>query len=268
MSVTFPIETIIDDELNIHNHSNTPQHKTQNTTKDNNKTPTIDNTKKDMNSNNISNKDNKIGNRDIEFDNLMREGVCNKDIEFDNLMREQGGRIRCTQDVLKNRYKSSLPLLDVESTLNYAIYKAWLTFNHTSSFNTYYNTVAINELNMEVRSYRRHNGEYTTQRGATRINLSYDCDDELLSAIEFTPATIDISRQYDATECLSCISNFIDTTKGRLYDVMSLLLKGYTPTEVCKELGVTKSEVSRSKRKFKTRFLKAHPYYSEYISSL
>ena len=264
MSVTFPMETIIDDELNIHNHSNTPQHKTQNTPIITNKTPTIDNTKKDMNSNNISNR----GNKDIEFDNLMRKGMSNKDIEFDNLMREQGGRIRYTQDVLKNRYKSSLPLLDVESALNYAIYKAWLTFNHTSSFNTYYNTVAINELNMEVRSYRRHNGEYTTQRGATRINLSYDYDDELLSAIEFTPATIDISRQYDATECLSCISNFIDTTKGRLYDVMSLLLKGYTPTEVCKELGVTKSEVSRSKRKFKTRFLKAHPYYSEYISSL
>ena len=256
MSVTFPIETIIDDELNIHNHSNTPQHKTQNTSILTNKTPTIDNTKKDMNSNSISNK----SNRDNKIDS--------KDIEFDNLMREQGGRIRYTQDVLKNRYKSSLPLLDVVSTLNYAIYKAWLTFNHTSSFNTYYNTVAINELNMEVRSYRRHNGKYTTQRGVTRINLSYDCDDELLSAIEFTPATIDISRQYDATECLTCISNFIDTTKGRLYDVMSLLLKGYTPTEVCKELGVTKSEVSRSKRKFKTRFLKAHPYYSEYISSL
>ena len=256
MPVTFPIETIIDDELNIHNHSNTPQHKTQNTSILTNKTPTIDDTKKDMN----SNKDNSK--------NIINKGIGNKDIEFDNLMREQGGRIRCTQDILKNRYKSSLPLLDVESTLNYAIYKAWLTFNHTSSFNTYYNTVAINELNMEVRSYRRHNGEYTTQRGATRINLSYDCDDELLSAIEFTPATIDISRQYDATECLTCISNFIDTTKGRLYDVMSLLLKGYTPTEVCKELGVTKSEVSRSKRKFKSRFLKAHPYYSEYISSL
>ena len=267
MSVTFPIETIIDDELNIHNHSNTPQHKTQNTSILTNKTPTIDNTKKDMNSNNKSNRGNKIDSKDIEFDNKDNK-IGNRDIEFDNLMREQGGRIRCTQDVLKNRYKSSLPLLDVESTLNYAIYKAWLTFNHTSSFNTYYNTVAINELNMEVRSYRRHNGEYTTQRGATRINLSYDCDDELFSAIEFTPATIDISRQYDATECITCISNFIDTTKGRLYDVMSLLLKGYTPTEVCKELGVTKSEVSRSKRKFKTRFLKAHPYYSEYISSL
>jgi RNA polymerase sigma factor (sigma-70 family) len=256
MSVTFPIETIMDEELNSHNHSNTPQQETQNTHISSNKGLTIDNTKEDMNSNKDSNNKDSIDSRDI------------KDIEFCNLMREQGVRIRRTQDVLKNRYKSSLPLLDVESALNYALYTAWLTFNHTSSFNTYYNRVAINELNMEIRSYKRHNGEYTTQRGVTRINLSYDCDDELLSAIEFTPATIDIPRQYDATECLTCISNFIDTTKGRLYDIMSLLLKGYTTGEVCDELGVSTGAVSRAKRKFKARFLKTHPYYSEYISSL
>lgn len=253
MPVPFTLETIVDEELNSHNHSNTPQHETQNTHISSNKGLTIDNTKEDMNSN---------------IDSMDNNSKDNRDIEFGNLMREQGGRIRRTQDVLKNRYKSSLPLLDVESALNYALYVAWHTFNHSSSFNTYYNRVAINELNMEIRSYKRHNGEYTTQRGATRINLSYDCDDELLSAIEFTPATIDIPRQYDATECLSCISNFIDTTTGRLHDIMSLVAKGYTTKEVCDELGVTTGAVSLARRKFKSRFLKAHPYYSEYISSL
>ena len=45
MPVPFTLETIVDGELNIHNHSNTPQHKTQNTSIITNKTPTIDNTK-------------------------------------------------------------------------------------------------------------------------------------------------------------------------------------------------------------------------------
>lgn len=243
--------------------------------------------KKDVHSpsNSINNHNNNHSNNSIKRSNVSssKEANITKNFdkifgkirgneEFEMLMRDQGDAILRTKRALMYRNKGKMSDNDIESAINMALYIAFQKYDPSRgySFATFFGKVAINEIKMNFRDYKRFNGSYTTKSGYKRVNVSYDVDSEdIISAANLLTSRVDDTDAIcEAKDVLTLVDDFLENLDDRFIKVMSYVRYEYKTKDIAEELELSSVQVSKAKRQFIDKFFDKYPDLREYIESL
>lgn len=216
-------------------------------------------------------KPSKSNNTTKNFDKIF--GKVRGNEEFEMLMRDQGEAILRTKGALMYRNKGKMSDNDLESAINMGLYIAFQKFDPSRgfSFATFFGKVAHNEIKMNYRDFKRFNGSYTTQSGYKRVNVSYDVDSEdIISAMNLLTSRVDDTDAIcEAKDVLSLVDELLEELNdNRFTSVIPYVKYEYRTKDIADEVGCSRPQVSKVKKKFITLFYEKHPDLREYIESL
>lgn len=230
-------------------------------------------------SNNTNKKDNKMSvpkpskskNTNKNFDKIFVKDRGNK--EFEMLMRDQGEAILRTKNALMYRNKGRMSDNDLESAINMGLYVAFMKFDPSRgfSFATFFGKVAHNEIKMNYRDFKRFNGTYTTQSGNTRLNVSYDVDnEEIINAVNLlTNPKDNTDKICEARDVLGLVDELIkELDDDRFTKTIPLVQLEHKTKDIAEQVGCSQPQVSKVKKRFITLFYEKYPELKEYIESL